>query len=156
VQKTFHIVVLLTMCFFAEECFGKSEPKATSLCVLQEKATEGTHATVRVSGIFSEGLDLGPLEDPACPAEATWVELALPPGQNKNKEKLRRLLDVSYRAYVIFEGDFYGPPLPDPKLPEAIRRAYHPGWGHMGQFRTKLVVHAICDVKVAPGTGAKP
>ena len=152
-QKTFHIVVLLAVCFLAEECFGKSEPKTTSLCVLQEKAAEGNHATVQVSGILSEWVTL---EDAACPAEDTWVELALPPGQDKNKEKLRRLLDDYDRAYVMVEGEFYGPPLPDPKLPEVIRKAYHPGWGHLAAFRAKLVVHVICDVKVAPGTGAKP
>jgi hypothetical protein len=51
---------------------------------------------------------------------------------------------------VLVEGEFYGPPLPDPKLPENIRRAYHGRWGHLGCCRTKLVVHAILEVGTAP------
>jgi hypothetical protein len=148
VQKTLRVATLVVVCFFAGECFGKSELKATSLCALQEKATEGTHATARVSAILNEWVTL---EDAACPAQDTWVEFVLPAGHNKNKEKLRKPLDHYDRAYVSVEGEFYGPPLPDPKLPEAIRKAYHPGWGHLAAFKTKLVVHVICDVKVAPG-----
>ena len=68
----------------------------------------------------------------------------------ENKNKLRELLSRSRRAYVEVEGEFYGPPLPDPKLPEAIKKDYHPGWGHLAAFKTKLVVHAIRDVKAVP------
>ena len=56
---------------------------------------------------------------------STWVELAL--RSQKNKEKLGKLLDRSRRAYVVVEGEFYGPPLPDPKLPEPSRTATIPG-----------------------------
>jgi hypothetical protein len=152
VQKTIHVAALFAMCLFAGAYFGQSpspkEPKAMSLCFLQKKVTEGNHETVRVSGVFSEGLEIGTLEDAACPAEATWVELAL--RSQQNKEKLRRFLDRSRRAHVVVEGEFYGPPLPDPKLPDAIRKAYHPGWGHLAAFRTKLVVHVVWDVKAVP------
>jgi len=154
VQKTFHVVALLAMYFFAGVCFGQSatkSPKATSLCSLQEKVADGNHETVLVSGIFSEGLELGILEDANCPGNATWVELAL--RSQQNKEKLRKLLERSRRAYVVVEGEFYGPPLPDPKLPDAVRKQYHPGWGHLAAFRTKLVVRKIRDVKA---TAADP
>ena len=67
------------------------------------------------------------LENPACPTEATWVELELV--SQRNKEKLRQLLDHSGRARVVFEGEFYGSGVPDPKLPQAIAGAYHPGLG---------------------------
>jgi hypothetical protein len=40
--------------------------------------------------------------------------------------------------------------MPDPKLPEAILKNYHPGWGYLGAFKTRLVVHAIREVAVAP------
>jgi len=60
------------------------------------------------------------------------------------------MLGQSKRAYVVLEGEFYGPPLPDPKLPEPIRKSYHPGWGHLAAFKTKLVVHTIRDVKAVP------
>jgi hypothetical protein len=32
---------------------------------------------------------------------------------------------------VVFEGEFYGPRVPDPNLPDAIRKNYHPAWGTM-------------------------
>jgi hypothetical protein len=152
VQKIFQIIAaLFSMCFLAGGCFGQSaskEPDTASLCSLQQKVTEGNHETVQVTGIFSEGLDRGTLEDAACPKESTWVELDL--RSEQNKEKLRKLLDHSRRAYVVLEGEFYGPPAPDPKLPEAIRKSYHPGWGHLAAFKTKLVVRTIRDVQAAP------
>ena len=49
---------------------------------------------------------------------------------------------------VVFEGEFYGPPKPDPGLPEDIRRVYHPGWDD--EAMTKIVVHEIVSVKSAP------
>lgn len=49
----------------------------------------------------------------------------------------------SEKAAVIFSGELYGPPEPDPKLPDSIRKNYHPGWGHLGAFPMKLVVFRI-------------
>jgi hypothetical protein len=152
-QKTSCLAVLFTMCMFAAESLAqpiaqKTGPNAVSLCVLQKKVVEGEHETVRVFGIYGPGLDHTVLEDAECPSESTWVELAL--RSQKNKEGLRKMLDRSRRAYVVLEGEFYGPPVPDPKLPEAIRKSYHPGWGHLAAFKTKLVVHAIREVKAAP------
>jgi hypothetical protein len=91
---------------------------------------------------------MGILEDTVCPDRSIWVELAL--SSDRNKKKLKNLMDGPGKAYVVFEGELYGPPVPDPKLPEAIRNASHPGWGHMGAFRTRLVVHVIREVSVAP------
>jgi hypothetical protein len=51
---------------------------------------------------------------------------------------------------VVFEGEFYGPQVPDPKLPEALRKNYHPGWDHNNVSMTKLVVHAIQSVEPLP------
>jgi hypothetical protein len=141
---------LLAMYFLALPCFGQSSPKSTSLCKYQKDATEGSHTTVQVAGVFGEGLELGTLSNAACPEETTWVELAL--RDNKNKEKLRTILEDSHvnQASVVFEGEFYGPPPPAPKLPEAIRKSYHPNWGHLNCCRTKHVVHVIRDVKATP------
>lgn len=152
-QKTFYLAVLFAMFLFAGEFLAQTAPpqtgpKATSLCALQEKVAKGEHQTVRVSGVYGPGLDRTVLEDAECPSDSTWVELALRSKENKNK--LREVLSRSRRAYVEVEGEFYGPPLPDPKLPEAIKKDYHPGWGHLAAFKTKLVVHAIRDVKPAP------
>jgi hypothetical protein len=151
-KTIFFCVALFAVCSSIKAQSVQTQPKAESMCFLQKNITEGNHKTVRVSGVFSEGLERGTLEDTTCPSETTWVELAL--RSDRNKEKLRRFLDTSRRAYVVFEGEFYGPPLADPKLPETIRKDYHPGWGHLGAFKTKLVVRVIRDVTVAPP--AKP
>lgn len=152
-QKTFYLAVLFTMGLFTAESLAQTVapqtgPNTASLCVLQKKVVEGEHETVRVSGVYGPGLDHTVLEDEECPSDSTWVELALRSKENKNK--LRELLSRSRRAYVEFEGEFYGPPLPDPRLPEALKKDYHPGWGHLAAFKTKLVVHAIRNVKPAP------
>lgn len=133
---------------------AQSELPISSLCSIGKSATEGSHNTVRISGVYGPNLDHTVLEDSSCPAESSWVELDL--RSDKNEAKLRKLLDRSRQAYVVVEGEFYGPPLPDPKLPEAIRKNYHPGWGHLGAFRTKLVVHAIKSVHPAPADAQVP
>ena len=158
-QKTFYPAVLFAMSFFAAKSVAQSavpqrDLKAASLCVLQKQVAEGKHETVRVSGMYGPGLDHSVLEDPSCPAEGTWIELDL--RSEHNKQELRRLLNHSRRAYVVVEGEFYGSPLPDPKLPEAILKSYHPGWGHLAAFKTKLVVHALRDVKPAPPNTTPP
>ena len=152
-QKTFYVACLLAVCSLAAKSPAQSaatqtDLQTTSLCVLQKQVVEGKHETVRVSGIYGPSLDHTVLEEPSCPDEGTWVELEL--RSNENKEKLRKMLDHSRRAYVVVEGEFYGPPLPDPKLPEAIKKDYHPGWGHLAAFKTKLVVHTIRAVKAVP------
>jgi hypothetical protein len=148
VQKIFRIAALLALAGMGLGQSASKKPQTASLCSLQQEVGEGEHESVLVSGIYGPGLDRTVLEEPSCPREGTWVELDLQ--SNQNKEKLRKMLDQSRQAYVVVEGEFYGPPLPDPKLPEAIRKSYHPGWGHLGGFKTKLVVHAIREVKAAP------
>jgi hypothetical protein len=153
VQKTLHVLALLAMCLLVVESLAQTVapqpgPNMASLCVLQKKVVQGEHETVRVSGVYGPGLDQTVLEDAECPSDSTWVELAL--RSQENKDKLRKMLYDSRRAYVVVEGEFYGPPLPDPKLPDAIKKDYHPGWGHLAAFKTKLVVHLIRDVRPAP------
>lgn len=147
-QKIFRIAALLAMAGTGLAQSAPKEPQAASLCSLQQQIGEGNHQSARVSGIYSDGPDRGVLEDAACPKEGTWVELDLKSQQNR--QKLGEVLEHSRRASVVFEGEFYGPPLPDPKLPEAIRKSYHPGWGHLAAFKTKLVVHTIREVEAAP------
>ena len=76
---------------------------------------------------------------------STGVELAL--RSQENKGKLRKLLDRLRQARVVIEGEFYGPPLPDPKQPDAIKNQYHSGWtigmGHLAALPTKIMVYRI-------------
>jgi len=78
------------------------------------------------------------------------VELAL--GSQENKEKLRKL-GRSRQAGIVVEGEFYGPSLPDSELPETVKKQYHPGWGHLAAFPTKIVV---CRIDSVSGIGDDP
>lgn len=130
----------------AQLCTAGPTLEKVPLCDLQRTAKQGEQRSVLVEGIYSDGFEMGVLTDDACPSEHTWVELDVQ--STANKEMLRSILDTAGQADVVFEGEFYGPGVPDPKLPESIRKSYQPGWGHLGAFRTKLVVHAIQSVKV--------
>jgi hypothetical protein len=124
---------------------AESAPSKMPLCGLQRGAKEGEQRSVQVAGIYSDGFEKGVLTDPACPSQHTWIELDL--RSTANKEMLRAILNSKGYANVTFEGEFFGPERPDLNLPEAIRKSDHPGWGHLGAFRTKLVVHVIRSVK---------
>jgi len=141
-------LVPLLLGMIVKVCVAPPTPDKVPLCDLQRKAKQGEHRSVQVSGIYSEGFEMGVLTDAACPSGHTWVELDLK--SVKNKERLRSLLNTAGKADVVFEGEFYVPGVPNPKLPEPIRKSYQPGWGHLGAFRTKLVVHAIQSVKPVP------
>jgi len=141
-------LVPLLLGMIVKVCVAAPTPDKVPLCDLQRTAKQGEHRPVQVSGIYSAGFEGSVLTDAACPSGHTWVELDLKSA--KNKEKLRSLLNTAGQADVVFEGEFYGPGVPNPKLPEALRKANHPGWGHLGAFRTKLVVHTILSVKAAP------
>ena len=123
--------------------------ETTSLCRLQETVSPGTHIHVRVSGIYSAGPENSTLDDPTCtftPYKSTWVDFELK--QKRNDKKFRELLKHSKDVYLESEGEFYGPPLPDKNLPEALQK--EPRWGHLGCCRTKLIIHVIWNVKSAP------
>jgi hypothetical protein len=132
---------------------SQSKQPRASLCSFQGKVAEGEHLTVSMAGVYQGGLGtsgpaMGVLYDDACPDQYVWIEIDLQ--SVINRKKLSQLLERSDRARVVFEGELYGPPAPDPKLPEAIRKAYHPGWGHLGAFKTKLVVRVIREVATVP------
>ncbi len=141
---------LIAICFVAGVSYAQSKT-SVSLCSLKEGVADGEHISVRASGMYSVGLENSTLEDPACPFVpygATWVDFDL--STKRNDKKLRTLLEHSGQVYLSVEGDLYGRPLPDPNLPEAIRKSYQPNWGHLNCCSTKLVVHVIRDVKAPP------
>lgn len=138
------------ICFVAATCLAQAGQEV-SLCTLQKKVAQGKHIHVRVSGIYSVGAENSTLDDPACPVapyQSTWVEFDLQ--TKRNDKRLKDLLDHSQRLYLATEGELYGPPLPDPKLPETLQKGFPPQWGHLGCCRTKLVVQVIREVKAVP------
>jgi hypothetical protein len=141
----------ITVSLVAGISLAQAVHRMSSLCSLQEKVAQGDHINVRVAGLYNVGPENSTLDDPACPVapyQSTWVEFDLK--TKRNDKKLRELLEHSRQVYLVSEGEFYGPPLPDPKLPEALQKAFRSHWGHLGCCRTKLVVHIIRDVKAVP------
>lgn len=132
------------LCFTLWTCRAKEEHKTPSLCTLAAKTARGAHINAQIQGIYEQGLESTTLRDPACPNVLTWIEFALQ--TKRNWTKLQGQVDRSGEAYVFFEGEFYGPPLPDHKLPEPLRKAFPPLWGHMSCCPTRLVVHSIQSV----------
>jgi hypothetical protein len=116
------------------------------LCDLQVRTAEGEHRSVEVEGVYLNGIDVQYLVVPGCSGRSTRIEFALKTRRNWNK--LARMSDNFIQTLVTLQGNFYGPPAPDPKLPEAIRKAYHPGWDNNAM--TKLVVHSILSVSPLP------
>jgi hypothetical protein len=135
-----------------------SASRVASLCKLQINVPQGEHRSVRVEGVYLSGLEGQYLVDAGCSGGSTSIEFDL-----KSRALWKTLVQMSNRTnsekhtagdgdpvLVVFQGEFYGPRVPDPKLPEAIRKNYHPGWDHNNASMTKLIVHAIQSVKQLP------
>jgi hypothetical protein len=126
---------------------GAAQTKPQSLCNLPQLAP-GTHQSIRIEAVAEFGTDMGVLTDTRCPSiQPTWFELSL--RSERNRKKLHNQIEKSGKASVVLSGDLYGPQQPDPKLPESIRKNYHPGWGHLGSFPMKVVVFRIESVAPA-------
>ena len=118
-----------------------AQPRPESICKLAD-VSMGNHQTVRIAAVAEAGADMGVLTDPSCPSrQPVWFELALK--SRRNRTELAKQIETSGKATVLLSGELYGPPEPDPKLPESIRKNYHPGWGHLGAFPMKLMVFRI-------------
>lgn len=144
---------------------GQSKLPLSPLCKLQVRVPQGEHRRVRVEGVYLSGLEGQYLVAAGCSDRSTDVEFAL-----KSHRLWNQLVELSNRSNdrnhssgdsdpvrVVFDGEFYGPPLPDPKLPAAIRKNYHPGWDHNDISTTKLVVSAIQSVRpLSPGDPCAP
>lgn len=133
-------------------------PPTTPVCAAQKAAAEGGHHQAVIRGIFLAGLEGDYLVGSGCIGQSTFVVFDL--NSLRLRGKLDRMANASNQAehvrgdgnpvMVVFQGEFFGPPLPDPKLPEKIRRIYHPTWGPQGHGATKLEVHAIVSVAPVP------
>jgi hypothetical protein len=127
----------------------------TNLCDLQLSLSEGQQRPVRVEGIYLAGMEGEYLVDPNCSRRSTAVEFQL--SSRHLQKRLNHLVDKTNSrkhvrgdgdpVLVVFTGQFYGPQVPDPHLPEQIRKNYHPGWDPMDNATTKLVVRSIESVK---------
>jgi hypothetical protein len=157
VRKVHRIVWALGLYVVVVQAAAQGHLTTSSLCDLQVQLTQGEHRPVRVEGVFLGGIEGSVLVAAGCSNRNTNVEFQL-----KSQRLWKRLNQLSNKTSaqrhaigdgdpvrVVFEGEFYGPPVPDPKLPEKIRKIYHPAWDNQGSM-TKLVVHSILSVKTLP------
>jgi hypothetical protein len=141
----------------AKQDFAQVRLPVSSLCDLQVQVAQGEHRLVKVEGVFLSGLEGQDLVNAGCSGRSTDIEFALKTHQHR--KRLWRLVDKTNRrkhwrgdgdaVLVVFEGEFYGPPVPEPKLPERIRKIYRQPWGNADEM-TKLVVYSIKSVKALP------
>jgi len=159
-RERFSIFCLLTIGLMAGPAMAQSssDSQLVPLCELQTKLAQGEQRNVQVEGVYLSGLEGQYLVTSGCSGRSTSVEFEL-----KTHRLWKELVRLSNRTntekhvsgdgdpiLVVFGGEFYGPRVPDPKLPEAIRKNYHPGWDHMNASMTKMVVHAIQRVQPIP------
>lgn len=136
--------ILVTILLGCAALSSNAQSKLQSVCSLPQLAP-GAHQRVRVTAIAESGTDMGVLTDASCPSvQPTWFELSLKSERNRNK--LHDQIEKSGKAAVVLSGELYGPPQPDPKLPEPFRSKYNQGWGHLGSFPMKVVVFHIDSV----------
>jgi hypothetical protein len=159
-RNRFHMFVLLSILLMAGQLAARSRSTSqlASLCELQTTVVQGEHRTVRVEGVYLAGFEGQYLVTSGCSGRSTDIEFELRSHrlwnrlvQMSNKTNTQKHVSgASDAVLVVFEGEFYGPRVPDPKLPEGIRKNYHPGWDHNNASMTKLVVYAIQSVEPLP------
>ena len=156
--KTLILLVAICTVTGAPAATPRLNLQMAPLCELQTNTRQGQHRQVRVQGVYTAGLEGQYLVTSGCSGMSTFIEFDL-----TTRRLWKRLVKLSnptsnannssrdgHGLLVIFEGEFYGPQHPDPKLPEAIRKNYHPGWDPMNASTTKMVVHSILEVKTLP------
>jgi hypothetical protein len=145
------LVMMASSIMAAEQNKAPVPVDVLSLCQALEQVKAGDHQILTVSAIYMSGAEDSFLYDPKCHAgePSTWVELT---PNLKNEHDLERILKKSNnRAYVQFEGDFFGPKSinPDTSIPDVLRKSGR-HYGHLGGYKTMLLVHAIKQVKPVP------
>ena len=159
-RKKLSIFCLLTVGLMAGPALAQSSSdlQAVALCELQTKLAQGEQRNVRVEGVYLSGLEGQYLVTSGCSGRSTSIEFELKTHRLwKELVRLSNRTNTAKHVYgdgdpilVVFEGEFYGPRVPDPKLPEAFRKNYHPGWDPMNVSMTKMVVHSIWRVQPLP------
>jgi len=137
---------------------SSSDAQIVLLCELQTKFAQGEHRNAQVQGVYLSGIEGQYLVTSNCSGKSTYIEFELRTHQlqkqfvrlsNRTNTK-KHVSGDGDPVLVVFEGEFFGPPAPDPKLPDAFRKNYHPGWDPKNASMTKMVVHAIQRVQLLP------
>jgi hypothetical protein len=149
-------------------CFGvtqKPNPanntKPLTLCELVAQAEHYDRQTISVRAIVAVGAEQIFLYDPECRQGKDWTDVDFSKFKGRVPGKLKKLTKRDRRAFVVFEGIFYGPePVQvDPKLPNWIKEAFKDSkqrYGHMNSLDTMIEVTAIKEVEEVPVSTLAP
>ena len=138
-RNELRIIGLLAVGLMGNCAVAQSGLPVSSLRELQTKAAQGEHRTVRVEGVYLTGLEAQYLVTSGCGGRSISIDFELTTHRlwkqivrlSNQTNTQKHVTGDGDPVLVVFEGEFYGPQAPDPKLPEAIRENYHPGWDHM-------------------------
>ncbi len=128
-------------------------------CSALEAIQPGDQISVILAGIYTVGDEHQVFYDserPLCSGDvqpSTWVEFA---PQVAARGGLDQILRKARRAHVVLRGELFGPKQLGPDdLALAVNLAYGNRvagrrYGHLGAFRTKLVVSSVLEAKPVP------
>jgi hypothetical protein len=114
---------------------------------------------VRVRAIYRVGAEQAWLYDPACRNGEGLTDVSFREDMKGSLKKLDQLVakDKRRRAWVVFEGVFYGPEAygdkVDPKLPAPIRERFEKAprrYGHMGSMESMIEVTKVVEAAKVP------
>lgn len=133
-RHTLRILCLFTICLVARQSAAQSRLPGVSLCDLQTRVAQGERWNIQVEGVYLNGSNAHYLVAPVCSGLGTRIEFELKTHRRWNR--LVRKSRNSRQTLVVFDGEFYGPPISNPKQPEATQ--------------TRMVVYSILSVKALP------
>jgi hypothetical protein len=138
------------------ETAAKESPRVLRLCELLDNWKVYNRKPVRVRAIYRVGAEQEWLSDPACPNEKYLTDVEFRPRTKGATKRLEQLVAKDRRAWVTFEGVFYGPETyknVDPKLPASIREHLEKSprrYGHMDSFESMIQVTRVVEAREVP------
>jgi hypothetical protein len=142
-----------------EGCSAGQTPPVLNLCELVGKWRDYHGKQVRVRAIYRVGAEQAWLYDPACRNGEGLTDVSFREDMKGSLKKLDQLVakDKRRRAWVVFEGVFYGPEAygdkVDPKLPAPIRERFEKAprrYGHMGSMESMIEVTKVVEAAKVP------
>jgi hypothetical protein len=124
------------------------------MCAVLRNAADYSQKLVRLRGILAVGAEQTVLYDPECGKGMADAEVAVTPKFKPNR-RLGSLLKKNRRAWVVAEGNFYGPELAqiDPKLPQWMQdklKGTLTRYGHLGSYSTMIEITKIIRAEAVP------
>lgn len=137
---------------------SSSREEVLYLCQALTEAMPGERVPVLLDGVMLRAFERQAFfdpEQPLCPWDvqsSTWVEFS---SSTLGFDELLKILNEIGQAHVTIRGVLYGPPPVPPDSPSVpggvayVNRLASRRYGHLGGFRTKLVVEEVLSATPA-------